>query len=159
MLLSHSLKCCPCSCGCHLLSDIALLAWAVASITLIYPLPWGLDMIIGVKYSFGAALFINRLHTILFPLSAVEVSCLQGCLSTKSLTRRDKIQFAPAVFFGFGTSLLQSSGYVISAEQRLLVGTPDSYLKTSSTKMLVFKLIFSCNIRKLLFKTQKSEGI
>lgn len=75
MLLSHSLKCCPCSCGWHLLSDIALLAWAVASITLIYPLPWGLDMIIGVKYSFGAALFINRLHTILFPLSAVEVSC------------------------------------------------------------------------------------
>lgn len=75
MLLSYSVKCSHCSCRWHLLSDIALLAWAVASIALIYSHPLGLEMIIWVKYSFGAAIFINRLHKIQFPLNSVEESC------------------------------------------------------------------------------------
>lgn len=91
MLLGYSVKYFPCSCQWHLLSDTVLLAWAVASITLIYPLPLGPEMIIGVKYSLGAAIFIDRLHKVLFPLSAVEMSCS----SSKSFTRRDKIQSAP----------------------------------------------------------------
>lgn len=61
ILPSYSVKCSHRSWGRHRLSDIALLAWAVASVILIY----SRTLIIGVKHSFGAV-SQHILHKILY---------------------------------------------------------------------------------------------
>lgn len=143
------------------MSDIALLAWAVASITLIYPLPLGLEMITGVKYSFGAAIFIKRLHKILLPLSAVEVSCSWRCLSTKFFTSVDKIQSAPHLLLPLSLVLACPSCRALSPVlSKGCLWEHQTYTQEPAWQRCWALNSFShCSTRKLLSRTQSSEGI
>lgn len=147
MLLSYLVTCSHCSWRWYLLSDIALFAWAVASVTLIYSQPLGEELIIRVQYSFGAAVFINTGYTKLCMSEFGGRGLFLGMPPQQGEGTEFTLPHTCCCLFL--TSLLAFSscrGQFISQELSKAYdfgNLPDIYLNNSQTEMLGFKLIFS----------------
>lgn len=145
-----SVKCSHCSWRWFLLSNIALLAWAVASVALIYSHLLGEELIIQVKHSFGAAIFINTSY-IKFHYLWVQWkwSVFRDASAASPTWEGKRNHSAPRLLLLLSTLLLAGSpcrGQVISQEVSKgydIRNQLDNYLNNSQTEMLEFKLTFS----------------